>query len=137
LDDIRDILQLVTLQLEVFLHIVERLYVLFEPVTLGVHDEDDAVHAFEDELAGGVIMDLARDGVEVETGFKTVDRAELQGEEVKEQRSIRIGRERDHLPFDVVGEFLVDVEKVGRLAAQTAAVINDLAVDLATRVVDE
>ena len=45
--------------------------------------------------------------------------------------------ERDHLPLQVGVGLVVDVLEVGRLPAQAGPVVDDLAVDLARRVVDE
>ncbi len=56
--------------------------------------------------------------------------AEGERQEVEEQRSLRLGRERDHLPLQIGVRLRVDVLQVRRLATQTGAVVDDLAVDL-------
>src|SRR4029079_1590229 len=53
------------------------------------------------------------------------------------QRALGLGRERDHLAARARVGLAVDVLQVGRLPAQAGAVIDDLAVDLARKVVDE
>src|SRR5690606_22817686 len=77
------------------------------------------------------------DGVEVEPGAEAADGAEVHGEEVEEERALGLGGGRDQLPLRGGGDLLVDVLEVGRLAAQARAVVDDLAVDLARRVVDQ
>jgi hypothetical protein len=97
---------------------------------LGIDDEDDAVDALQDEFARRVVVDLARHRIQVEPGLKAVDRAQLQREEIEEKGPVGIRGQRDHFPLDVVGEFLVDIEEIRRLAAKTATVVDDLAVYL-------
>ena len=57
----------------------------------------DAVHALQDQLAAGVVEDLAGHGVEVEAGLEAAHRAELEGQEVEEERAVGLGGEGDEL----------------------------------------
>src|SRR5438445_332974 len=109
---------------------------ILHALDLAVADEHDSVHAFEDQLAARVVIHLARHGVEVKPRLEPADRAEIDGEEVEEQRALGFGGERDHLAPGVGGDLAVDVLQVGRLAAQAGTVVDELAVDLAGRVVD-
>jgi len=58
-------------------------------------------------------------------------------QEIEEQSSFRLRRQRDHLALLLFRRFLVDELEIRRLAAQTSAVVNDLAVNLAGRKIDE
>src|ERR1700737_3926401 len=63
--------------------------------------------------------------------------AEVEGEKVEEQRAIRFRGQGDELSFGLRIRLVVDPLQVGGLAAQTGAVVHDLAVDLSRRVIDE
>src|SRR5438876_1199888 len=93
-------------------------------------------HALEDQLAARVVVHLARHRVEVEPGLEAADGAQVDWQEVEEQRALGLGGERDHFAARIGRHFAVNVLEVGRLAAQARAVIDELAVDLAGRVVD-
>ena len=93
---------------------------------LRVAHEDDAVHPLQDQLARGVVEDLSRDGVELDPRLEAPDDADVQGEEVEEQRAVRLGFQRDHLPARAGRGPAVDVMEVRRFSTQTGAVINDL-----------
>ncbi len=67
----------------------------FFPLRIG--HEDDAVDAAQHELAGGVVNDLAGDGVELELGLEPLDDYRVEREEIEEQRAIRCGRQRDEV----------------------------------------
>ncbi len=64
-------------------------------------------------------------------------RAQIEWQEVEEQGSIGLGSKRDHLALLLFGCFLEDELQIRRLAAQSGAVVDDLAVDLARCEVDE
>ena len=117
--------------------VLEALDVLLELARLAVGDEHDAVRALEHELARGLVVDLPGHGVELELRREAGDRAEVERQEVEEQRAVGLRRERDHLAFPVVGNLAVDVMQVRRLSRPTRSVVDDLAGDLARGVVDE
>ncbi len=73
----------------------------------------------------------------MEAGFETADLAQGEGKKIEEKGALSLGRKADHLPFRVSGGLLVDVLQVRRLAAETRAVVDDLAVDFSRSVVDE
>src|SRR5437762_11029353 len=79
---------------------------------LGVADEDDAVHALQDELAGGVVEDLAGDGVELDPRLEASDDADVEGEEVEKEGPVRLRLERDHLAARARGRPAVDMVEV-------------------------
>ena len=93
---------------------------------LGVADEDDAIHAFQDELAGGVVEDLARNGIELDAGLEASDDPDVERKQVEEERPVRLRLERDHLAPRARGGAAVDMVEVRRLSTQTGAVIDDL-----------
>jgi hypothetical protein len=137
LDDVRDLVQVVALLGEVHAQVLDRLHVGFHALDLAVADEDHPVDTLEDELARGVVEDLARDGVEVEAGLESADLAEAQRQEVEEEGPLGLGGERDHLPLRVLIGIRIDILQIRRLPAQTGPVIDDFAIDLARTVIDE
>src|SRR6266705_3004753 len=136
LDDERDLRQVVPVFGHVVVEVLHGFDVGFHALHLAVGDEYDAVHALEDELAARVVIHLARHGVEVEAGLEAADRPQVHREEVEEQGALGLGGQRDHLAPGVGRHLAVDVLQVRRLAAQAGAVIDELAVDLAGRVVN-
>src|SRR5262249_54742022 len=137
LQGVGDRRQVEAVLLEVLLEVADRLDVGLHALVLAVGDEDDAVDPLQDQLPAGVVEDLAGDGVEVEAGGEAADGAEVERQEVEEERAVGLGRQRDHLALRLRGGLVVDVLQVGRLAAQPRAVVDDLAVDLLAGVVDE
>ena len=122
---------------EVRVQILKALDVLLELARLAVGHEHDAVGALKHELARRLVVDLPGHGVELELGREAGDRAEIERQEVEEQRAIRLRRERDHLPFPIIGNLPVDVMQIRRLSGPTRPVVDDFARDLAGGVVDE
>jgi hypothetical protein len=92
---------------------------------LGVGDEDDAVHTLQDELAGGVVEDLARDGIELDAGLEASDDPDVERKQVEKERPVRLRLERDHLAPGAGGGAAVDMVEVRRLSTQTGAVVDD------------
>jgi hypothetical protein len=83
---------------QVLVQVLHRLDVGVHPLDLAVGDEHHAVHALEDQLPGGVVVDLARHGVEMEPGLESPDRAQVHRQKIEEQGAVRLRREGDHLP---------------------------------------
>ena len=135
--DVRDRLQVVALLFEVLVEVGQRLDVRFHARVLRVGDEHHAVDAFQDQLARGVVEDLAGNGVEVKARLEAAHGAEVEREEVEEERAVGFRGEGDQLSLRLRIGLVVDPLQVGRLAAQTGTVIDDLAVDLPRGVVDE
>ena len=137
LDHVGDLVEVVALLRQVDAQVLDRLEVGLHALDLRVGHEDHAVDALQDQLAGGVVEDLAGHRVEVEAGLEAADLAERERQEVEEERALGLGGEGDHLPLRLRVGLGVDVLEVGRLPAQAGAVVDDLAVDLARAVVDE
>src|SRR5439155_26824657 len=89
------------------------------------------------ERSARVVEDLPRNGVEVEPGTEPPELSQLERQEIEEERPVDLGRERNHLAPRFLRNARVNVLKVGCLAAKAGAVIDDLAVDFARRVVDQ
>ena len=104
---------------------------------LRVGDENDAIHAPQNQLAAGVVKNLAGNGVEVNSGLEAAHRTQIQRQEIEEQRTFRLGGQRDHLALLLVRSLLVDHLQIRGLAAESGAVIHDLAIDLSGCEVDE
>jgi hypothetical protein len=73
----------------------------------------------------------------VNTGFESAHRAQIQGQEVEEECSIRLRSQRDHLPLLLFSSFLEDVLQIRGFATQPSAVVHDLTINLAGCKVDE
>ena len=125
------------LRQQIVLQVLQALEVVVEPAGLAVGHEHDAVGALEHELPGGVVVALARHGVELELGGEAGDGAQLERQEIEEQGAIGLGGERDHAPAAALRHPAVDVLQVGRLAGPARSVVDDLAGDLARREVDQ
>ncbi|MEI9865287.1 MAG: hypothetical protein WDN00_12200 [Limisphaerales bacterium] len=93
-----------------------------------VGDEDNAIHATQNELAGRVVNHLARHRVQLELRLEALDRHRLDRQKVEKQRAVGTRRERDELALvaRVCLHVVVDLYEVGRLAAHRGAVIDDL-----------
>jgi hypothetical protein len=73
----------------------------------------------------------------VESGFEAPNRTEIQREEVEKERTVGFRRQGDHLPLLFFRGFVVNALQVRRFTAQSGAVIDDFAVDLAGGEIDE
>jgi hypothetical protein len=120
---------------QVLLEVSQALQILVQLGARRIGDEHDCVDALQDELTRGVVVDLTGHRVEQEARAVSVDLAQFERQEVEEERSIGLRLHRDHLALGVVGRLLVDELKIGRLAAHPGAVVDDLGVDLAARIV--
>src|SRR4029077_8702580 len=87
---------------------------------------DDSIHAFEHELARCVVENLAGDGVELEPGLESADHADIDREQIQEQRAVSLRLQTDHLAAALRRCLGVDVMKVGGLPAKAGTVVNDL-----------
>ena len=73
----------------------------------------------------------------MEPRLEAAHRAEVERKEIKEESPVGFSGERNHLPAAFPDGLVEDPLQIGCLAAQTRAVINDLAVNLAGGEVDE
>ena len=122
---------------EVFAEVLEALEVRVEHRRLRVGDEDDAVDAFEDELARRVVEDLAGDRVELQARLESADDADVDRQQVEEERAVGLGLQAHHLAAALRRGLGVDVVEVGRLPTEARTVVNDLRRHLHRRVVEE
>jgi hypothetical protein len=137
LQHVRHLGQLDPVTLQVLLEVLERFDVRTEHLFLRVGDEHDAIDALQHELAGLVVEDLARHGVELHAGLHPADLAQIHRQEVEEQRAVGLGGQGEHLALDALAQVLVDELEVRRLAAQAGTVVDDLGRQLLGRVVEQ
>ncbi len=123
---------------EVLFEVGEALDVFGHLLVLRIGNEDDAIHAAEHELAGGVVNDLAGNGVKLELGLEALDRHGFDRQEVEEQRAVGTGGQRDELAFIAGGglDVVVDLHEVGGLAAHGWAVIHEFNLQLFCCLID-
>src|ERR1051325_5825950 len=117
LKNIRNLIEVVSVFLEIRHQIVERLDVGVHTLFLRIGDKHDAVYAAQNQLAAGVIENLARNGVKVDTSLESAHRTQIQRKKVKEQCTFSFGSQRDHLALLLFGSGLIDVLKIRGLAA--------------------
>ena len=119
------------------MQVLQALDVLLELARLAVGHEHHAVGALQHELARRLVVDLARHGVELELRREPRDLPRSSGRKSKNSvRSVCVASDTI-LPFAVVRHLPVDVVQVRRLPGPARSVVDDLAGDLAGRVVDE
>jgi hypothetical protein len=89
-------------------------------------------------LAGGVVNDLAGNGVKLKFGFEALDGHGFDGQKIEEQRAIRTGGQGNQLAlFLHVLHVAVDLFEIGRLAALARAVVNDFDLQFLGRLIDD
>ncbi len=132
----REVLHLEAVLRQVFPHVAHALGVGPEAVGGRVGHKDDAVHTPQDQLAAGVVKDLAGDGVEVEAGLEALHLPQVQRQEVKEEGALVLGGQGDHLSLAPLRDPAVNPLEVGGLPRKPGAIVDDLEVDLAIGEVD-
>ena len=123
--------------LQMFLKVVERFKICVEAFFLRIGDEDNSVGALENEFAAGFVKNLAGNGVKVEAGFESANGAKIERKKIEKQGAIGFGGKRNHLPFLICAGIFVDPLQIGGFSAKAGAVINQLAVNLASGEVDK
>src|ERR1035438_910017 len=88
---------------EVLFQVDKALYVLGHFLVLRISNEDNAIHAAQHKLAGGVVDHLAGNGVKLELGLEALDGHGLDGQEIEEQGAIRTGCQRNQLALVALG----------------------------------
>src|SRR4051812_40508004 len=73
----------------------------------------------------------------MEAGFEAANGPEIEWKEIEEEGTVSFGGKRDHLALLLLVGLIEDILQIGRLAAETGAIVDDLAIDLASREVDE
>jgi hypothetical protein len=91
--------------------------IVLPPVDHGVGDKDDPVYAFQHQFAGGVVLDLS--GNRVELGFYIVafDSTQFERQKIEKQGSIPLGFDADHVRFDAVPDPAEDIFQIGGFPA--------------------
>src|SRR5690606_4694006 len=126
-----------TLVEEVRLQVPEAGDVFLEPVRSTVRDEDHAVGSLKHQPAGRVVVDLARDGVELDLRPVAGEAAEVERKVIEEERAIALCRQGDDGASTALRHPRVDVLQVRRLAGTSGYVVDDLRGDLPRREVDD
>src|SRR5439155_21316873 len=135
--DVGDIIERHVLRGQVLLEIFETLNVFLHFFPLRIGYENHAIDAAQDELAGGVVNYLTREGIELEFGDKAVDNQSVERKKVEEQGAIGWGSERNEVAAILRLNPLMDVAEVGGFATEGRTVINDLKLDLAAGVIND
>src|SRR5262245_43866391 len=133
----RDVVEREPVLGQVLVQVVHALDVGVEALRQRIDDEDDPVHPAQDELAAGVVVHLAGHRVQVEADAEPLDAAEIEWQEVEEERPVHVGGERDQPALRLRAQAVVDVADVGRLPPQPGAVVDDVAAELVGGVVDQ
>src|SRR5690348_3701128 len=97
---------------EVILQVVEGLDVGVHTLGLRVGNEDHSIHTAENQFAAGIIEDLPWNCVEMEAGLKAANGAQVERQEVEEERSIGLGGQRDHLSLLLLVGFVKNVLQI-------------------------
>jgi len=73
----------------------------------------------------------------VKARLKSANGAQVQRKKVEEKSTVSLCGQRDHLALLLLPGFIEDVLQVRGLAAQTSAVVDNLAIDFASGKIDE
>jgi hypothetical protein len=73
----------------------------------------------------------------VEARAKAVDGTEIEGQEIEEEGAFGFGRNRKHIPTRARVDAFKYMLQIGRFATIANAIVDDLAMDLVGRDVDE
>ncbi len=129
LQDEGDLLRHQAVGEQVDLHVLEGRQVLPCHPLLAVRDEDDRVRSGQHHSPGGVVLDLAGHGVELDLEVVAGDGAEAEGQQVEEERSVlgRVQRDQPVRPLGVADA--VDLLEVGGLPGLRRPVVDHLGFD--------
>ena len=125
--------------IQVVHEILEALDVFRHLFVLRIGDKHDAVHAAQHQLPRRVVNHLAGHGVKLELRLEALDGHRLNRQKIEEQRAVGTRRQRHEFALVAGGGLymVVDLHKVGRLAAHGRAVINDFNLQFLGGLVDE
>src|SRR6185503_16134033 len=126
LQDIGDVVERHVLLGQVIFEVFETLDVFFHFFPLRIGYEHDAIDAAQDELTGGIVNDLTRNGVELKLGDKAFNNQSVEREKVEEQGAVGGSSERNKVATILRVNALMDVTEISGFAAQRRTVINDL-----------
>jgi hypothetical protein len=98
---------------KIFLKIREAFVVLLHFVGLGIGYENDSIDSTQNQFTGGVVIHLARHGIELEFGGKSFNGSQIQRQEIEEQGSIGFRRQRHHLAFVLIRNLAMNDLQIG------------------------
>src|SRR4029077_18088500 len=81
-------------------------------------------------LSGRVVHYLPRHGPKLESNLKPFDRSTRDRQEIEEESSVILGRQKNQVPSVLGIDPLVNIPNRGCLPAQGTAIVNDLKFDL-------
>ena len=90
-----DLVDIAIVVFEVFYQVVQAFEVLLFHGNLGIGHKNDAVDPGQDRFAGGVVVDLPWNRVDLETGFKTAHIFQFNRQKIKKEGAVGIGCQRD------------------------------------------
>jgi hypothetical protein len=137
LDRAGELVEFIALLCKVDPQVIKALNIGLHPFDLAVRNKDNAVNAFQNELSACGIEDLAGYRIEMKTYFEALDISQGKGKEVEEKCPLRLGSERNELSLLFRVRLFVDILQIGCLAAESRAIIDDLAVYLTGRIVNK
>jgi negative regulator of sigma E activity len=107
LKDERDFLNVDVILSKILSQIFQTLNVLLFLNFKRISHEYDAIHTFENQFAGRIVHDLARDGIKLDLYAQSLNLTEGQREKVKKERAVTLGVDGNHLTTNRVGHGLV------------------------------
>jgi hypothetical protein len=129
LHDDRDLAR--TFGMQVLAHALQRLQILLQTALLTIDDEDHRVGASEHILAHAPVLGLPGHGEPLDPDLEAAHRAEVDRQEVEQQRRLFFSVDRYQLHFVARAQNAVHALQAGGLAANANAVVDELRVDRA------
>ena len=124
LDHERDLLDVQAIGIEVVVQVREGVHVVLHLGLAGIRHEHDSVGTPQHHPPARVVLHLAGHRVDLEVNGIAIDVAEVDGQQVEEERAVFLGVDREHLPPLRVGAHGVKGLQVGGLTAETRPVID-------------
>jgi len=94
-----------------------------------VGDENDAVNPSQYELSGGVVHDLAGNGVELDANGHVEHFADIEGQKVEEKGPVSPGVDGDHFAANLSGHGFMNIEQICGLPPAARAVVDYFCLD--------
>src|SRR5690554_3478512 len=133
----RNLIDIVAVLVQILLEIFQGDNIYLLAGTLAIGDEYNAIVALHDKLSAGAMKELTGHRIKMQTGFKTPDGRQTQGQEVKEERALLLGFQVDEFAARVRIGTRKDEFNIRRFSAETRTVIDDLEDDLSLSPIDE
>src|SRR3990170_4914484 len=122
---------------QILVQVLKAFDILGELARLAVRDEDHSVDSLKYQLARRRVINLSGYRIKLKPGVEPRNRAQIERQEIEEQRTVGLGRQRHHLALSLFGQLRIDLLQVRRLSRSAGTIIDDLAGDLAGAVVDD